>query len=280
MYAAAPAGLAEFAEPATLAKFAAPVTLAELVAPAALANFADPDIRQDVDLLTSRLQQVFTSRDCLLSQGVGAFRDGFMSIYLQNLPQRSKSFDGMMYRGLIAMANGKVVPTTFFLENLGWKACFINGSLIIDARMLLNPDCVRDNPEALNLLALLFMSNIFLSSDRDNASASKIFLRAAKQGSICALHNYGRCLADGVGVEQNREEAVKIYRTIVENERALARFRGVFAQAQYRYGFCLSYLNIAGVAEREEAATCYKLCADKGNALAQHRYGSCLENGR
>jgi TPR repeat protein len=297
---AAPAGLAEFAEPATLAKFAAPVTLAELVAPAALANFADPDIRQDVDLLTSRVQE-FANGKIPLPKGV-AFQDGYISIYLKDFAPMlypdgctsARTFSERMDEGFLAMANGNVVPTTFLRENLERNAYFPNGRIVIDVRRRLNPDYVRDNPQALNLLAFLFIRGIFCfvleegvscseegvscseEFSKEKVSAAKIFLWAAKRGDICALYNYGYCLDHGIGVEMNREEAVKIYRTIVENERALARFHGVLAQAQYRYGECL--YNGDGVPENKaDAAKYYRLSAKQGNALAQYSYGRCLE---
>jgi TPR repeat protein len=317
MYAAEfaePAGLAKFAEPAGFAEFAEsaefaePAALAKLVAQSALANFADPDIRQDVDLQTSRVQE-FANGKRPLPKGV-AFQDGVISIYLKDFAQTLpfddctplvNKFSDIMKRGLIAMANGKVVPTTFLRENLGWSACFLNGSLIIDARILLNPDSVRNNPEALNLLAFLLTSGIFFpireeemsaakiflgAAKRGNIcalynirgeelSAAKIFLRAAKQGHICALYNYGYCSHRGIGVKQNSEEAVKIYRTIVENERALARFRGVLALAQYRYGECL-YSGDGVEKNQQEAAKYYRLSVKRGNAMAQCCYGHCL----
>jgi TPR repeat protein len=283
MYAAAPAAPAKFA------------ALAELVAKMTLAKFVMPDIRQDVDLLTSRVQE-FANGKIPLPKGV-AVRNGYISIYLKDFAPMlcpdgcttARTFSERMDEGFLAMANGKVAPTTFLRENLGWSAYFLNGSIVIDVRRLLNPDYVRDNPEALNLLAFLFISGIFCfdleegvsCSDkfsREDASVAKIFLWAAKQGSICALHNYGHCLAYGVGVEQNRDEAVKIYRTIVENERELARFRGVLAMAQYRYGLCFFWGN--GVEKNQkEAAKYLKLSADNGNALAQYNYGICLKEG-
>jgi TPR repeat protein len=182
----------------------------------------------------------------------------------------------------------KIVPATFFLENLGWCASFINGTLIIDVRSLFNIDYVLRDDRALNLLAFLFtISGILESNDEEKVAAVKIFRYAVERGNPCAKLNLGRCLALGVGVNDDQKQAANLYWQITEEaDRRYGRiadwasvpFCGVYASAQYHYGRCL--LCGTGVPKDvKEAVKYFKLSAENGNPLGQCNYGRCLDEG-
>jgi hypothetical protein len=194
--------------------------------------------------------------------------------------------------------DGKIVPTTLLLENLGWCTSFINGTLIIDVRWLFNIDYVLRDDRALNLLAFLFIiSGILKHNEEEKVAAVKILRHAADRGNLCAKLNLGCCLERGVDVKQDDQEAVRLYRQIAEEaDRLYGRiaeeadrhgriedwasvpFCGVYALAQYRYGRCL-FCGTGVPKDVKEAVKYFKLSAYQGNPIAQYYYGNCLEYG-
>jgi TPR repeat protein len=183
--------------------------------------------------------------------------------------------------------DGKIVPATFFLENLGWCTSFINGTFIIDVRWLFNIDYVLSDDRALNLLAILFtISEILESNDEEKVAAVKIFQYAAAQDNPCAKLNLGRCLGRGIGLRQDYQKAAQIYKQIAKEadrhgriaDWASVPFCGVYALAQYHRGRCLFY-GSGGPKDVKKAVKYLKLSAENGNPLGQCLYGFCLERG-
>jgi hypothetical protein len=183
--------------------------------------------------------------------------------------------------------DGKIVPATFFLENLGWNASFVNGTLIIDVRWLFNINYVLRDDRALNLLAFLYtISGILESNDEEKLAAVNVLQYAAAQGNPYAKLNLGRCWELGVGLRRDCQEAVQFYRQVAEEadrhgriaDRASVPFCEVYASAQYHYGRCLFY-GIGVPMNAEQAVKYFKLSADQGHALGQYGYGLCFESG-
>ncbi|MDR1597709.1 MAG: sel1 repeat family protein, partial [Holosporales bacterium] len=174
--------------------------------------------------------------------------------------------------------DGKIVPATFFLENLGWNASFVNGTIIIDVRWLSNIDYVLRDDRALNLLAFLFtISGILESNDEEKVAAVNVLQHAAAQGNPYAKLNLGRCFALGVGLRRDCQEAVQFYKQVADDadrlyaliaeeadrhgriaDRASVPFCGVYASAQYHYGWCL-YSGTGVPKNAEQAVTYFKL---------------------
>ncbi len=100
--------------------------------------------------------------------------------------------------------------------------------------------------------------------------AIKWFRKAAEQGNAIGQNNLGSCYAKGKGVKQDWNEAAKWYRKAVEQGDA---------QAQFNLGNC--YFNGLGVEKDDrEAMKWFRKAADQGRADAQYNLGVGYENGK
>ncbi len=91
--------------------------------------------------------------------------------------------------------------------------------------------------------------------DGNHHKAYTFFKKAAEAGNVVAKYNVGSCYMDGVGVEQDVNEAIKWYR--------LAGRRGN-ADAQVRLGLC--YFRGVGVRkDLDLAEECFQLAAQQGH---------------
>jgi hypothetical protein len=105
--------------------------------------------------------------------------------------------------------------------------------------------------------------------DQDRVEAVRLYRLAANQGYANAQCNLGVCYQKGTGVDQDFAEAARLYR--------LAADQGD-ANAQINLGIC--YKNGSGVdQDHAEAARWYRLAADQGDAGAQYNLGVCYEDG-
>lgn len=93
---------------------------------------------------------------------------------------------------------------------------------------------------------------------------------AAEQGDPMAQNQMGIFLEQGLGVQKNKEEAVKWY--------ALAANHG-FAIAQYNLGNCF-YKGIGTEQDYTQATKWYLRAAEQGHAGAQHNLGYCYSHGQ
>jgi len=88
--------------------------------------------------------------------------------------------------------------------------------------------------------------------------------------SIFAQNNLGLLNANGQGVTQDYQEAVKWYRMAAEQGNALA---------QYNLGL-LTFNGKGATQDYEEAARLYRLAAEQGLASAQYALGWMYANGQ
>ena len=110
---------------------------------------------------------------------------------------------------------------------------------------------------------------IGLGVEQDKAEAVKWYRKAAEQGHATAQINLGGCYYDGEGVEQDKEEAVKWYRKAAEQGDVIA---------QIKLGYC--YQNGEGVEQdKEEAVKWCRKAAEQGNLYGQEALGNCYRDG-
>jgi hypothetical protein len=94
-------------------------------------------------------------------------------------------------------------------------------------------------------------------------------LEQAEQGDVEAQWNLGLMYANGEGVPEDDEEAVRLFRLAADQGNA---------NGQYRLG--LMYVNGEGVPEDdEEAVRWWRLAADQGHVYGQFGLGVRYENG-
>ena len=106
-----------------------------------------------------------------------------------------------------------------------------------------------------------------LGLKEDKAEAVKWYRKAAEQGFAAAQNNLGVCYRKGEGVEQDYAEAVKWYRKAAEQGDA---------DAQYNLGLC--YENGRGVAQDyAEAVKWYRKAAEQGHSNAQAAFARLAE---
>ena len=105
--------------------------------------------------------------------------------------------------------------------------------------------------------------------DQDQQEAVKWYRLAAEQGYASAQQVLGRRCAIGKGVQQDQQEAVKWYRLAAEQGNAIA---------QYRLGFCYNFGH--GVSrDYAVAVKWYQRAADQGYSAAQSYLGLCYYHG-
>ena len=104
----------------------------------------------------------------------------------------------------------------------------------------------------------------------DYAKAAQVFRSLAEQGDPRAQNNLGMMYADGRGVPQDDQEAVKWSR--------LAAKQG-FTEAQYNLG--VMYEEGRGLPQDyQQALMWYRKAAEEGNASAQNNLGGMYAEGR
>ena len=104
---------------------------------------------------------------------------------------------------------------------------------------------------------------------QDDQEAVKWYRLAAEQGGASAQFNLGNRYANGQGVPQDYQEAVKWYRLAAEQGDAYA---------QHDLG--VMYANGQGVPQDyQEAVKWYRLAAEQGDASAQYNLGIRYANG-
>ena len=114
------------------------------------------------------------------------------------------------------------------------------------------------------VFALLITVQVIAQPD---FNATKIL---AEQGYASAQYNLGLMYANGDGVAENDQEAVRWYKLAAEQGDA---------DAQHNLG--LMYENGDGVAENDqEAVRWFRLAAEQGNASAQFNLGVMYANGQ
>ncbi|MFT3742257.1 MAG: tetratricopeptide repeat protein [Gammaproteobacteria bacterium] len=96
------------------------------------------------------------------------------------------------------------------------------------------------------------------------------FFSAAKEKYAPALFNLGLCYAEGIGIGQHLEQAVRYYQLAAQQNHA---------RAQNRLGVC--YESGIGVKQDDkEALRLYTLAANQGIARAQYNVGLYYHSGR
>jgi hypothetical protein len=125
----------------------------------------------------------------------------------------------------------------------------------------------RHTPVAQFDLGVCYAKGVGVAQDK--AEAVRRYRLAAGQGDAKAQYNLGGHYGDGIGVAQDASEAVRWYR--------LAAGQGD-ATAQFKIG--VSYANGAGVAQdASEAVRWYRLAAGQGDAKAQFALGGGYAEG-
>ncbi|MDE2730336.1 MAG: serine/threonine-protein kinase, partial [Bacteroidota bacterium] len=105
---------------------------------------------------------------------------------------------------------------------------------------------------------------------QDNQEAVKWFRLSAEQGNAGGQFRLGEIYAEGRGVPQDNQEALKWFRLSAEQGNAVA---------QYSLGFM--FANGLGVPQdNQEAVKWYRLSAEQGNAVAQFFLGEMYAEGR
>lgn len=120
-----------------------------------------------------------------------------------------------------------------------------------------------------NLLKRKNIRNSVNAYNPSAISAAQMYKNAAESGHIEAQYAYGKCCYDGVGVEQNFEEAVKWLNIAAENGNKNALV-------------VLAHCYMLGNGVKEDpykAASLYEKSALAGNAEAQLYWGVCLREG-
>ncbi|MEM7174329.1 MAG: hypothetical protein AAF443_00160 [Chlamydiota bacterium] len=94
-------------------------------------------------------------------------------------------------------------------------------------------------------------------------------LEKAKKGDPAAQVSVGYAYSKGLGVGQNKKEAVKYYRLAAKQK---------YAPAQYKLGFM--YGNGTGVVQnKKKAVKYYRLAAEQHDVKAQYNLGCMYDNG-
>lgn len=120
-----------------------------------------------------------------------------------------------------------------------------------------------NHPQAQCMLAWFFFEGIGVQ--QDYTEAVRLYRLAAAQGNESAQVQLGHCYYEGLGVEKDPVEAVRLFRLPVRETRAL-----------YNLGVC--YESGTGVPKDPiEAFRLYQLAANKGDVLAQYRLGLMLK---
>ena len=132
----------------------------------------------------------------------------------------------------------------------------------------IRPLAEQDLAEAQNTLGFMYAQGRGVS--QDDEEAVKWYWLAADQGNAVAQYNLGVIYEQGRGVQQDHQEAVKWYR--------LAAVQGD-AIAQFNLG--IMYAAGRGVKkDYQEAVKWYRLAAEQGDVVAQHNLGTIYEQGR
>ena len=119
----------------------------------------------------------------------------------------------------------------------------------------------RGNVESIYNLGISYAEGEGVTQSYEEAV--KWFRKAADQGDEMAQNRLGSCYYRGEGVTQSYEEAVKWYRKAADQG---------WADAQFLLGSC--YAEGEGVTQSyEEAVKWYRKAADQGDAVAQDRLG-------
>jgi len=100
----------------------------------------------------------------------------------------------------------------------------------------------------------------------------RLFRKAAKQGDRAGQYSLGFCFANGAGVVQDEEEAVKLYRQAADRDQG-------YGPSQTQLANCCM-LGIGVARDVAGAARYVRLAADQGDAGAQHLLGYLREHGQ
>ena len=98
------------------------------------------------------------------------------------------------------------------------------------------------------------------------SKAAYWFNKAARQGSAEGLYKMGLCFEKGLGVERNYSKAAELYLKAAEKG---------WMSAYVNMGFLYYYGGEEFPSNEREAASCWKLAAEKGNHSAQYNYALC-----
>ena len=132
---------------------------------------------------------------------------------------------------------------------------------------LLQESADQDNIDAQIMLGLFNMEGVGV--DQNYEEAVKWYRKAANLGSAEAQNRLGIRYYNGEGIEQSYEEAVKWFQKAAEQG---------YAKAQNNLGVCY-YKGEVVEQNYEEAAKWYQKAAEQGYAIAQFNLGRCYYNG-
>ena len=110
---------------------------------------------------------------------------------------------------------------------------------------------------------------IALEEDKELEHAASWFKRAAEQGDLLAIHNYGRMLLNGIGVKQDKQQAIIYWLKAAE---------AGHAQTQCDLGN-LYYKGKDITPNKEQAAHWFKKSAEQNFQHAQWNLAICYMNG-
>ena len=115
-------------------------------------------------------------------------------------------------------------------------------------------------------------------AEPDFEQALPLFLLEAEDGNALAMHDLGRMVTDGLGVEMNSDTAFAWY------SKALAAFLAIEAKKEHRYvEYRIGKLYAAGLGteqDYEEVANWFKEAASKNHKYAQYSLGVLYYRGR
>ncbi|ORY37593.1 HCP-like protein [Rhizoclosmatium globosum] len=138
-----------------------------------------------------------------------------------------------------------------------------------------------------------------LGIERNEVEAFRLLTLSSSQGNEDAQYQLGMCHLNGIGVQANLIESVKWFRQASDKGHVEARYQmGVcffnrldvennveLARKWFqlsRNSESLYYLGLCSCIENDfaTAAKYFRVSAEKGNALAQYRFGLCYYKGR
>lgn len=135
------------------------------------------------------------------------------------------------------------------------------------ARVLRRAAEEQGSVDAMTSLGLCYLDGVGVQQDAKEAL--RLLQLATDKGSALAQARLGECYADGIGVEQNPKEAMRL-------------FRAAASQGNAQGQLCLAAIHASGKIvpeDRVEAVRLYQLAAEQGHPLAQLMMGLFFESG-
>lgn len=162
----------------------------------------------------------------------------------------------------------KHINWTMIFSILG--VCLLVGFLLFVGRSSNKPEGDDEQMTAEEMNKLAF--DYYYGTDgkaQDYAAAAELWRKSADQGDASGQLYIGMCYEQGLGVNQNSEEAFRWYKKSAEQGNVTA---------QHNLGCC--YVNGEGVEKDDyEAVKWFRKAAEQGDDKAQSNLGWCYENG-